>query len=653
MTAPPDPLRLRSRLLQALFAASLGVAPAVFAADLGPIMVTSPAGEALQATLLLSLGVDESPEAIQVSVGSPAEYGWLEIDRPAWVDDVDLGVTSEEGQTVVRLWTPEPPPEPRFSLLVVVASPTGRSLRQYDVVLRDAEVLQTPATRQAEAPADLDAARPGGERTEVEPPPSAEQPTPEPPLAVSRPSRRPTQVPERGELAVRRNLSISPAIVRSPAGSDRRAQRLEEGMAAQRRALEEANSRIGDLQSQVEKLQQLMALKGLTPPADKPTDKPAAEAGKAESGKAGAAPKPAGEGGTPTPAAATPAPEPGKPAAVAKPDAASAAGATPAAENPAAATDGAQSAAPEGQPAVPADGTGPAVPTVEETPAEKPAAPEQPKPATEEEDLTGLLMTVGAVVLGLAVATAGALWWRRRRARHAILAESMAAAAVTVPDEMVPVEAAQPAEVDIDPAEFAVAAGAVEESFAAALDEPLGDAGAASALPDPATTPVASLQAVTAEPDTPPDDLDAMFSEQAIAAAQVAIRAGAAGPVTAADTGMPDLEAQLANAESAPADAALVQTPSTDTQPAAVEAPATDAGADTEEDAVDDAADLEDVEVNLAKAYLDMGDPDGARAILEGMLNDPDNAGRAALARRTMRRFGLQPSLPPAAEPEA
>jgi pilus assembly protein FimV len=116
---------------------------------------------------------------------------------------------------------------------------------------------------------------------------------------------------------------------------------------------------------------------------------------------------------------------------------------------------------------------------------------------------------------------------------------------------------------------------------------------------------------------------------------------------------MPDLEAPPANAESAPADAALVQTPSTDTQPAAVEAPATDAGADTEEDAVDDAADLEDVEVNLAKAYLDMGDPDGARAILEGMLNDPDNADRAALARRTMRRFGLQPSLPPAAEPEA
>jgi len=47
-----------------------------------------------------------------------------------------------------------------------------------------------------------------------------------------------------------------------------------------------------------------------------------------------------------------------------------------------------------------------------------------------------------------------------------------------------------------------------------------------------------------------------------------------------------------------------------------------------------------------------MGDPDGARAILEGMMSDPDNPDRAALARRTMRRFGLQPSQPPT-EPDA
>ena len=43
-----------------------------------------------------------------------------------------------------------------------------------------------------------------------------------------------------------------------------------------------------------------------------------------------------------------------------------------------------------------------------------------------------------------------------------------------------------------------------------------------------------------------------------------------------------------------------------------------------------------------------MGDPDGARAILEGMMSDPDNPDRAALARRTMRRFGLKRSPPPA-----
>ncbi|NCU95126.1 MAG: hypothetical protein EBV48_04525, partial [Betaproteobacteria bacterium] len=76
---------------------------------------------------------------------------------------------------------------------------------------------------------------------------------------------------------------------------------------------------------------------------------------------------------------------------------------------------------------------------------------------------------------------------------------------------------------------------------------------------------------------------------------------------------------------------------------------------DTEdvEDDGDDANDTEDVEINLALAYIDMGDPEGARAILVGMLSDFDNPARIAMAKRQMRKLDFPiPEIapPPAAE---
>jgi pilus assembly protein FimV len=124
-----------------------------------------------------------------------------------------------------------------------------------------------------------------------------------------------------------------------------------------------------------------------------------------------------------------------------------------------------------------------------------------------------------------------------------------------------------------------------------------------------------------------PDDLDALFSEEAIASAQAAIEAEVAG-----------LEPDATKVEAAPQLAPA---------PAPAQPTAVDSGAGNVDEA-DDAADMEDVEVNLAKAYIDMGDPDGARAILEGMMADEGNPERAALAQRALRRFGLQSDPPPA-----
>ncbi|MBU3694609.1 MAG: hypothetical protein FGM40_07250, partial [Rhodocyclaceae bacterium] len=238
-------------------------------------------------------------------------------------------------------------------------------------------------------------------------------------------------------------------------------------------------------------------------------------------------------------------------------------------------------------------------------------------------------------LVGGAAATlvlAGAAWlWRRRRARRQAgePEQAGAVAAATAPAVL----------------------GVVDESMAAALDEPLGEGAPLDATPQPAVA-VARLDDVTAEPDAdaPADELDGMFSAEAIAAAQAAIKAtAAAAPASAATGEIPDLEALLAYEEPL-ADGAAAAEPAAaaPTRDAPAAADGSPAAASGDEDDAGSEADLEDVEVNLAKAYLDMGDPEGARAILEGMLADQENPQRAGLARRTMLRFGMQVPQPPA-----
>ena len=626
--------RLRSPLSLLFLPGLLAASVAARAADLGPILLTSPAGEPLQGLVSMSLIGEEAAEDLNVAIGSPAEYGWLEIARPSWVDDVEVHVAiEEEGGPKVRIWTAEPPPDRRFSLLLVVSSPTGRSLRQYDVVLRDAEVLLAPAEPQARPASDAPSRRDVGV-TEGDVDQGAAS------VPVTRPSRRAVHVPDRGEPQVRRNLSISSAGTRlSDSALEKRAQRLEESAAAQQRALSEANARITELQGQIEKLERLLALKGVTVEAEKAAAQKPVELAKATDSSARSAgnvekPAEAAHGSKPvTDAAATP---PGVVTAaegVAQPPLAPASAAAPMEE-----VDPATEAQPEQA------GSGPAPETHDKPPAEGDSVTHSAEDADHDDGVTGLLWTVGGAVLTLLLATLGAFWWRRRRARHPVAAPATAAAAASAGEAAQDAAAADtvgspvdepsppPAEAATEaaaavPAEAVAAIGAVDEQIAAALDEPIGDAAPAD-VAMPAATPVASLEAVTAEPapGIAADELDAMFSEEAIAAAQAAIQEAAGA----------------APAPVAQGDAALAGATSTSDGPAEAEAPP------GEDDEAEDPADLEDVEVNLAKAYIDMGDPDGARAILESMMSDPDDPDRAALARRTMRRFGLRRSAPPA-----
>jgi FimV-like protein len=265
--------------------------------------------------------------------------------------------------------------------------------------------------------------------------------------------------------------------------------------------------------------------------------------------------------------------------------------------------------------AQPADGV------AEDAPAPQPAEPAKPAPTAgaaaaapdAEDDIGSLLVVVGASGAALLAAGAGALLWRRRRARRQAILESAASAPGVVEE-------------------------AVDDAFAAAFDEPLGDgketdqgSGAAPAGMIPAADPdvlsAGPERSATGVSAAAPDDLDALFSEEAIASAQAAIEAEVAG-----------LEPDATKVEAAPQLAPA---------PAPAQPTAVDSGAGNVDEA-DDAADMEDVEVNLAKAYIDMGDPDGARAILEGMMADEGNPERAALAQRALRRFGLQSDPPPA-----
>ncbi|NCU86034.1 MAG: hypothetical protein EBV57_08545, partial [Betaproteobacteria bacterium] len=240
------------------------------AADLGPLMVSSPNGSPLEAEMTLTLQPEETPQQLEVSIGDATEYGWLEISRPAWVDALQVALDFSADAVRVRLNTSEAPPEANFSVLLVVSSPSGRSLRQYDVVLREAEVMAPPVA-EAEAPEPV--------LTPMNPAAAEREP------AIQRrsaPVLRPRAVRKSGDEAARaeqsssRQLTISSARATSDALS-KRAQQLEENSAAQRRAIEEANGRIAELQGQVSKLEKLLALKG-APVTAKPAEKPAEKA---------------------------------------------------------------------------------------------------------------------------------------------------------------------------------------------------------------------------------------------------------------------------------------------------------------------------------------------------------------------------------------
>lgn len=637
--------RLRSNLSLLLLPTLLAASVAARGADLGPILLTSPAAQPLQGLVSLSLGSEESLDDLGVAVGSSAEYGWLEIGRPPWVDDVQVHVTDEEGEARVRLWTTDAPPDRSFSLLLVVSSPAGRSLRQYDVVLRDAEVLLAPAEPQSSGAGDLAVKRPGDKAVADAGAMSGES------TAGARPLRRPLKIPARADAEQRRNLSISSANARQLDGAlEKRAQRLEEDAAAQRRALNEANTRISDLQGQVEKLEKLLALKAVPPPPEKTASTVAAAAAsktpETPPKAAAGAEKPA----DPAPLAAPPAETPAAmPAAPAPP----ASAAAPMVDvEPAAATDSATGTT---------ETTPPATDEVPKPPTDG-AKAGQPEDAAEHDDgLASMLMIVGGVVVTLLLATVAAFWWRRRRARQsqhdaaaatetetaheASAAEDAGALPPVAEPQAADVDAAPPAEPE--PVAKAAAIEAVDASIAAALDAPLGDMTPVESLPSTAApsanVAVATLEAVTAEPPETAgiDDLDALFSEEAIAAAQAAIKATAAAE--------PEAVADMRTATASGAEAEALEPSATGAPAEPAAEPATE-GLLEEEDSGENnnEADLEDVEVNLARAYIDMGDPDGARAILEGMLADPDNPERAALARRTMRRFGLRPGAPPA-----
>ena len=691
------PLSPARALLCAAVLFGCSIAP-LRAADLGPLMVSSPNGSPLEAEMTLTLQPEETPQQLEVSIGDATEYGWLEISRPAWVDALQVALDFSADAVRVRLNTSEAPPEANFSVLLVVSSPSGRSLRQYDVVLREAEVMAPPVA-EAEAPEPV--------QTPMNPAAAEREP------AIQRrsaPVLRPRAVRKSGDEAARaeqsssRQLTISSARATSDALS-KRAQQLEENSAAQRRAIEEANSRIAELQGQVSKLEKLLALKG-APVTAKPAEKPAEKAAEkpAEKPVEKVVEKPA-EKSTEKPAE-KPVEKPAAPVAV-----------EPAAPAPAPAPAPVEAAVPQPAPAAPA----PAEQAAPAAPAPEPTVLDAIQAVLDDGELMTWIAGGAAALLVLAGGIVFVLNRRRAQRSAAVLTEASAVVAVpelesaadpaAAPEAPPEVPAAEAAVVEAPPppppppppapappppaptVDQAVAAtNAVDDAFALELAASIGAVPAASA---PAPAP--------AEPDPV---LDAVFNDAAIQAAQAAIASAVGGeapaPAPAADAPSDDVQAMLAammqSAElpqaaapppAEPPPAAAGEAPSDDVQAmldamlgsspaAAAPAPPPPAPAppppapappppapppseaapppsepQAAEDDGDDANDTEDVEINLALAYIDMGDPEGARAILVGMLSDFDNPARIAMAKRQMRKLDFPiPEIapPPAAE---
>ncbi|MGL6070378.1 FimV/HubP family polar landmark protein [Craterilacuibacter sp.] len=118
-------------------------------AGLGGIQVRSSLGEALQANIALS-GMDaDEADKLRVSLASPGAFRDLNVDYAPVLGSLRFAVVRQGGKPYIRVMSSQAIHDPYLRFVIEARTPTGRSLREYTVLLDPADyALRQPALEQ-------------------------------------------------------------------------------------------------------------------------------------------------------------------------------------------------------------------------------------------------------------------------------------------------------------------------------------------------------------------------------------------------------------------------------------------------------------------------------------------------------------------------
>ncbi len=138
------PLLARSqRAVLFLVLGALGAA--AHAVVLGPMLVQSRNGEALQADIVLRRVKPSEAQALQVSIGDEAAYQEAQLQRPAIASQLKVEVVPRGERLRLQVRSTQPVQDKQLDVVVVVQWPAGRVVRSYTLLL-DNDPLVAPVT---------------------------------------------------------------------------------------------------------------------------------------------------------------------------------------------------------------------------------------------------------------------------------------------------------------------------------------------------------------------------------------------------------------------------------------------------------------------------------------------------------------------------
>ncbi|MEO8453176.1 MAG: FimV/HubP family polar landmark protein, partial [Gemmatimonadota bacterium] len=105
------------------------------ALGLGEITLRSALNQPLVAEIPVTANSADELNQLSVQLAPAATFERFGLDRPRFLDDLSFKVTRDGARTLVRVTSTQPVSEPFVSLLLDVAWPQGRLLREYTVLL--------------------------------------------------------------------------------------------------------------------------------------------------------------------------------------------------------------------------------------------------------------------------------------------------------------------------------------------------------------------------------------------------------------------------------------------------------------------------------------------------------------------------------------